>query len=168
VKHAVTILDAINDPKLFAPWFAGKKRKSFENWFTFLQVLFALGPLTPEQTAVYQQCTGRTAPPPAPVNEAWLQIGRRGGKSFVLALIAAYLACFREYRQYLAPGERGTIVIIAQDRKAARSIFDRAGPQSRAIDLPFCQRPAARRADAEAHDRARDQRHFRFEQSNLD
>jgi hypothetical protein len=123
VKHNVTILDAVNDKALFAPWFVGKKRQSFENWFTFLTVLFALGPLSPQQLAVFTECTGRSVPPATPVNEVWLQIGRRGGKSFILALIAVYLSCFREYRHLLAPGERGTVVIIAQDRKAARAIF---------------------------------------------
>jgi hypothetical protein len=34
-----------------------------------------------------------------------------------------YLACFHYYRKYLQPGERGTIVIIAADRKQARVIF---------------------------------------------
>ena len=120
MKRAITLLDAIGDPKLFAPWF--KRRSSWNNWFVFLAALFAL-PLTPEQLAVYQQCTGREVPPATAVNEVWLAIGRRGGKSFILALVATFLACFREYRQYLAPGERGTIIIIAQDRKAARTIF---------------------------------------------
>jgi len=49
--------------------------------------------------------------------------GRRAGKSFILALIAVYLACFFNYRQYLSPGERGTILVIATDRKQARTIF---------------------------------------------
>ncbi len=54
---------------------------------------------------------------------AWLICGRRGGKSFVLALIAVYLACFRDYRPHLAMGERATIVIVAADRRQARVIF---------------------------------------------
>jgi hypothetical protein len=115
----LTILDAIKDAKLFAPWF---RKRTFENWFVFLAALFGL-PLTPQQLAVYQQCTGRSTWSTTPFNEVWLCIGRRGGKSFILALIAVFLACFREYRQYLAPGERGTIVIIAADRKQARTIF---------------------------------------------
>jgi hypothetical protein len=57
------------------------------------------------------------------VKEAWLTVGRRGGKSFVLALVAVYLACFCEYRHHLAPGERGTVIIIAADKKQARVIF---------------------------------------------
>jgi hypothetical protein len=42
----ITLLDAINDPALFASgsWF--KKRTSWENWFTFLNVFFALGGLS--------------------------------------------------------------------------------------------------------------------------
>ena len=55
--------------------------------------------------------------------EAWLIIGRRGGKSFVLALIAAYLACFFEYRRYLQPGERGSVLVLAATAKQARVIF---------------------------------------------
>jgi hypothetical protein len=48
---------------------------------------------------------------------------QKGGKSFILALIAVFLACFRDYRPYLQPGERGTIMVIATDRKQARAIF---------------------------------------------
>ncbi|SIO49700.1 hypothetical protein SAMN05443247_06523 [Bradyrhizobium erythrophlei] len=116
----ITILDAVRDTKLFQPWF--KRHASWDNWLIFLAALFAL-PMTPQQLAVYQQCTGRELPPITAFKEVWLAIGRRGGKSRMLALVAVYLACFFEYRRYLAPGERGTIVIIAQDRKAARTIF---------------------------------------------
>ena len=39
-------------------------------------------------------------------------------------MVAVFLATFKDYRQYLAPGERGTIVIIiAADHKQARTIF---------------------------------------------
>ena len=66
---------------------------------------------------------GRAALPHAPHDEAWLVCGRRAGKSFVLALIGVYLACFRDYRAFLAHGERATIMIIATDRRQARVIF---------------------------------------------
>jgi len=36
---------------------------------------------------------------------------------------SVYLAAFHSYRQYLAPGERGTIMVIACDRRQARTIF---------------------------------------------
>ena len=41
----------------------------------------------------------------------------------MMALTAVYLACFREYRQYLQQGERATIAVIAADRKQARTIL---------------------------------------------
>ena len=50
-------------------------------------------------------------------------VGRRGGKWFIFALIGVFLATFRDYRPYLQPGERATILIIAADRRQARVIF---------------------------------------------
>src|SRR5271169_1221001 len=73
--------------------------------------------------ALYRQCTGRTALPTAPFSEACLVVGRRGGKSRVLALIAVFLACFRDYTPHLAPGEVATIAVLASNRSQARSIF---------------------------------------------
>jgi len=48
---------------------------------------------------------------------------RRAGNSFILALIAAYLAIFRDWRPYLIPCEIGTIKVIAVDRRQARTIY---------------------------------------------
>jgi hypothetical protein len=116
----MNLLDAMDDPNLFAPWF--KKPNRWKAWRACITALFAL-PLDPAQRAIFRECTQRTNPPLKPVKEAWLAVGRRGGKSFVLALIAVYLACFSNYKRYLAPGERGTVMIIAADRKQARVIF---------------------------------------------
>ncbi|OQP86023.1 hypothetical protein BTR14_13145 [Rhizobium rhizosphaerae] len=116
----MNILQACDHPDLFRPWF--KNRESFVAWFAFLAALFGL-PMTDEQFAIYQKHTGRQERPTQPSDEAWLIIGRRGGKSFTAALVAVYLACFYDYQQFLAPGERGTVLIIAADKKQARSIL---------------------------------------------
>jgi hypothetical protein len=79
--------------------------------------------MTPDQLATFQACTGRTIAPATAFVEAWLICGRRAGKSFMMALTAVYLACFRSYSQFLAPGERATIMVIAADRKQARVII---------------------------------------------
>jgi hypothetical protein len=79
--------------------------------------------MTPEQIATYRECTNRTEPPTEQVKQAWLICGRRSGKSRTLALIAVFLGCFHNYEKYLAPGERGTILILAKDRQQARTIF---------------------------------------------
>jgi hypothetical protein len=116
----MNLIEAMRDQNLFAPWF--KKNETWAAWRAFLCALFAL-PMTDEQLELYRQCTGRSEPPSIAITESWLVCGRRAGKSFILALIAVFLACFHDYRQYLASGERGTIVIIATDRKQARVIF---------------------------------------------
>ena len=50
-------------------------------------------------------------------------VGRRAGKSPTLALIAVYLACFRDYGPHLAAGEVATIGVLAVDKGQARAIF---------------------------------------------
>jgi hypothetical protein len=116
----MSILQATRDKNLFAPWF--RDPSTWAAWAAFLAALFAI-PMTPDQLDVYRRCTGRYKPPDAPTTEAWLACGRRAGKSFVLALTAVYLATFHDYRKYLSPGERGTVLIIAANRKQARVIF---------------------------------------------
>jgi hypothetical protein len=112
----MNILQAIADPKVFGKHFT---TDTWGAWLAFLCALFAL-PMTAEQLELYRKHTGRTSPPSAPFQEAWLCIGRRGGKSFMLALIAVFLACFRDWRPFLAAGEVGTVMIIAADRRQAR------------------------------------------------
>lgn len=119
-RLALSILDAIRDDKLFAHWF--RSPETWIAWFAFLAALFGL-PMTPEQLVIYRECTGRTEPPEAVATEAWLDCGRRAGKSFILALVAVFLACFCDYRPYLAPGERGVVLVIATDRRQARVIL---------------------------------------------
>jgi len=115
-----TVLQACADPALFAKWF--RDGASWRAWFTFLKVLFGL-PLGEAELATFRSCTGRDEPPPGGVREAWLVCGRRSGKSFALALVAVFLAAFVEWGPFLAPGERGTIMVVAADRRQARTIF---------------------------------------------
>ena len=119
-RRTINILDAIGDRNLFAPWF--RKSETWAAWRAFLAALFGL-PMTDEQLAVFQRCTGRSALPTQSATEAWLICGRRAGKSLILALVAVFLAAFHDYRSHLAPGERGTVMVIACDRRQARVIF---------------------------------------------
>ncbi|UCG11520.1 MAG: hypothetical protein JSU72_13385 [Deltaproteobacteria bacterium] len=70
-----------------------------------------------------RECTGRDKPPEQPFRELWAIVGRRGGKSFIMSVIAVYLALFHDFSKYLAPGERGVVQIIAADRSQARVLF---------------------------------------------
>ena len=88
----MNILTALDDPALFGPHFKGN---TWRPWRAFLATLFAL-PMDAEALALYQAHTGRAEAPAAPFKEAALVIGRRGVKSRVLALIAGFLATFRD------------------------------------------------------------------------
>ena len=116
----MTILDAIDDPHLFAPLF--KSLHTWRTWLVVLKSIFALS-MTEEDRLLFTQLTGRHAPPADQVDECWLIVGRRGGKSFIVALIAVFLACFRDYTACLGPGERGVIMVVATDRKQSRVIL---------------------------------------------
>jgi hypothetical protein len=139
----MNLLEAMQDPNLFGPWF--KDRATWAAWTAFIAALFGL-PMTPEQLAAYQLHTGRTMAPATPANEGWLVCGRRSGKTFVCALIAVYLACFRNYSPFLAPGEQVTIMLIALDRKQARSALRYVGGLLRGVPM-LAQMIEAERAD---------------------
>jgi hypothetical protein len=108
------------DANLFASWF--RDPVSWAAWRAFLKSLFAL-PMNHAEFATYKECTRRTVPPSAPATEAWLVCGRRSGKSFVLALVAVFLACFHDFSRYLTRGERATVMILAADRRQSRVIL---------------------------------------------
>ena len=116
----MNIIQAMADPKLFAPWF--KDATTWAAWRAFLAVLFHL-PMDDEQHAIARACTGLEALPEQAFTEAWLVVGRRGGKSLVLAMIAIYLALFKDWSANLVPGERGTVLVLAADRRQAQSIM---------------------------------------------
>lgn len=118
-RAAITILDCMRDRNLFGRSFRGD---SWEAWKSFLAALFAL-PMTEEQLTIFRECTQRETPPEDGTNEAWLVCGRRSGKSRIMALCAVYLAVFHDWSEFLASGERGTLMVIAGDRKQARSIM---------------------------------------------
>jgi len=116
----MNIIQAMDDPAVFGLHF--RNSEHWRAWRVFLTALFGLAMLKYDRV-LFHKCTGRVRPPKNGASEAWLVIGRRGGKSFVLALIAVFLACFRDWRPYLGPGERATVMIIAADRKQARVIM---------------------------------------------
>jgi hypothetical protein len=113
------ILAAMHAPDLFGPQFKGD---TWNAWKAFLAGLFGL-PMSEAEADLFRKHTGRSTLPTAAFKEAALIVGRRGGKSRVLALIAVFLACFRDYAPHLAPGEVATIAVLAANRQQARSIF---------------------------------------------
>jgi len=113
-----SIIDLMNDRNLFGLQF---RSPSWNNWRVFLKALFCL-PMTKSKLRTFSEFTRREGVPRI-VEEAWLMVGRRAGKSFIAAFVAVFLACFRDYSPWLAPGEVATIMVIAADRKQARVIM---------------------------------------------
>ena len=113
----MNILEALDDPNLLGA--SIRDAESWKPWKGLLAAAFGL-PLDPYQAELFRQCTGRRVPSSAPAAYLWLVIGRRGGKSFAMALIAVYLAAFRDWRKYLSPGERAIVLLVAADREQAK------------------------------------------------
>ena len=126
-----SIIEAIDDPDLFGGLFDAK---SWGPWKIFLSALQAL-PMSAEHLALYKRHTGRTELPTKPARYAELVVGRRGGKSRILALIATYLACVLDHRDYIVPGETPVVAIIAKDRQQAKVILGYIGGFIRSIAL---------------------------------
>src|SRR5262245_1665305 len=116
----MNLLQALRDPNLFAPHFKGT---SWRPWFALLAALFAEKPRG-DDLAIFQALTGRARWPAQAFREAVLIVGRRGGKSRVLALVAVFLSCFRDYAHLLAPGQRVRIAVLAKNREQAQEIFN--------------------------------------------
>ena len=95
---------------------------SWNFWRSVLAVLFNL-PLTTEQEALVLRHAGRSRLFSNPPRELWLAVGRRGGKSRVLALIAIFLACFCDHSAVLAPGEVGVVLLCAPSVRQGRVLL---------------------------------------------
>ncbi|WOJ89856.1 hypothetical protein RZS28_00635 [Methylocapsa polymorpha] len=75
------------------------------------------------EAALFRACTGRAELPAAAFGFIWLVIGRRGGKSFCMAILAAFLAGFHDWQRYLSPGERAVVLLVAADREQAKILI---------------------------------------------
>ncbi len=115
----MNLIEAMDDPNLFGRQFAGA---SWAPWRAFIATLFGL-PVPSDQRELARECTGYAEALSSPVREAWVVAGRRAGKSRIFALIAVYLATFRDWSSCLAPGERGHVLIIAAERQQTEAIM---------------------------------------------
>ena len=77
---------------------------------------------TPSELA-FDAVAGGREPPQKRVREFWAIIGRRSGKSRVAAALADFIAAFQEHAAKLAPGEVGTILVLAASKLQAQTVF---------------------------------------------
>jgi hypothetical protein len=93
-------------------------------WRAFVKTLFAVD-LDDNEHAIYRLCTGlEWKKRDRPFREAWMPVGRRGGKSYTLALIAVYMACCHDWTPYLADGQFGYVSVLSDSRKHSVEIMN--------------------------------------------
>lgn len=115
-----TIRKALTDKKLFGNVLAGP---SWAAWRVLLTA--AMGEaLTDNERVTFTKLTGRAKEPLQRVEELCAVVGRRGGKTRAMSVLAAYIACLCKH--ILVRGERGILLCIAPDQKQAGIVLDHA------------------------------------------
>jgi len=116
----MNIIETIQSEKIFLHLF--RDLRTWNNWIVFLKAVFGLPIESRTDRRLFRKCTGLKKPPSSKTKEAFCIVGRRGGKSFISSIMSVYLACFKNWKPFLSPGERGYIFIVAVDKKQAAII----------------------------------------------
>lgn len=114
MRPQISLREALEDPQLLGTVLGG------QSWLAWRSLLLAaMGEkLLPEELNHFRRLTGRTEPPRERVKEFWGVIGRRGGKSRAIATLSCYLGGLCDYREIIAPGERGVVMCLAPKDQA--------------------------------------------------
>jgi hypothetical protein len=122
MKSRVTLRRALEDSELLGSVLSGS------SWHAWRSLLLAANgePLNDDELLAFSKYTGRAKAPEKRVDELWCAVGRRGGKSRAMATMAAYYAGLCDYSDKLAKGETGVVLLIAQDKRAAKVSLDYA------------------------------------------
>jgi hypothetical protein len=115
----ISLRRALADPNLLGTVLEG------DSWFAWRTLLIsAMGEsLTDDERVLFQQLTGRAHEPEKRVDDLVAVVGRRGGKSRGISVIATYISAFVPHPM-LAPGERGVLLVIAPDQTQADITLD--------------------------------------------
>jgi hypothetical protein len=137
-RPRISLRDALDDPQLLGTMLQG------DSWFAWRALLFAsMGEqLTHEERTLFRELTQREHEPDQRVEEFIAVIGRRGGKSRAISVIATYIAAFVPHPM-LAPGERGIVLCIAPDVEQSKIALDYIEAAFRASPI-LCQLIEAR------------------------
>jgi hypothetical protein len=119
MRPLLSLRAALEDPRLLGPVMGGESREPMR-----ALLLASQGEeLTASELAHFRRLTGRETPPTERVEEALIIAGRRAGKSSGVAALAVYAAALCDYSDRLQAGERGVVLITAENTKQARVIL---------------------------------------------
>ena len=120
MKHVtLSVSDAINSTKLFAPFFAGS---SWDTWRVVIKAMFAER-MSAAEIEAFRSVAERD-PPIIPVSEAVIIAGRGAGKDSIASLIATVIAVNFNPSGKLRPGEKAVVMLLAVDRAQAGVAFN--------------------------------------------
>ena len=119
----MNIIEVIESEKLFRPLFGNIT--TWGAWFSYLKALFALDSPTRHDLATFKELSQTAEWPVQAYRESYVVAGRRSGKSTIVAVIAVFLALFRDWKAVLSKGETGYIFIIAVNKSQAGIIRDK-------------------------------------------
>ncbi|WP_246674912.1 MULTISPECIES: terminase large subunit [unclassified Mesorhizobium] len=117
----ITIDTALRDPNLLGA--ALGQSTTWDTWIAILRAAYGLE-LSTEELIAFNAVAGGREPPSKRVRELWCIIGRRSGKSRIAAALADFIAAFHDHSNKLAPGEVGTILVLAASRVQAQAVFN--------------------------------------------
>jgi hypothetical protein len=120
MKPTIPMREALNDDALLGSVLAG------DSWLPWrVMLIAAMGEaLNDAERQLFQKLTDREAEPLQIIEEFVAVVGRRGGKSRAMALLAAYIAGL--CRHDLVKGERGVLLCIAPDQRQAAIVLEYA------------------------------------------
>jgi hypothetical protein len=148
VKRLPSIIDAIENTKVFGSLPTFRDLTSWLAWLAWLKCVFCL-PLSGPQLEIFKECTGRNRPPAKEPRENVLICGRRSGKSFIVSFCACYIGIFIDFRPLLAAGEKAVILILARDKSQAGIILSYIRGILNSIELLKCRIVSERSQDIE-------------------
>jgi hypothetical protein len=120
MKHVVTMRKALADKHLLGSTLAGD---SWQAWRTLL--IAAVGEeLTASERETFNRLTQRDREPMQRVEEFACVVGRRGGKSRAMSVLAAYIAGLCDHHDVLVPGETVVVLLVAPSQRQAKIVLN--------------------------------------------
>lgn len=113
-----TILDAMQDPALFSPWFS--PWSNWTKWETVLRAIHGL-PIAPKDRPFFRKVFGNRRIPTTPAGEVLVIAPRGSGKTLIQATEAVYTCGLLDW-SHLKRKIRG--LVIANDKEQAQEMMD--------------------------------------------